>query len=160
MKFIESMDESVYELECMKILEYYTPMLADIANVEIGREVECTFVTEVSRSDCHAFIHIHGGEQPSLVAINFNLVLEGCEGSYLLFLFAHELRHYLQWREGLLANATSLSTREPVTVWKGVEFPYDPGDSNSPWEVEADEFAHFAMNSLADSLASSAVSNF
>lgn len=147
-------EEEFYGLDNVRTLEYYTPLLAKMVGVELGVDIDCSFVAEVPHADCQAFIHLQGGDAPCLIAINMNTVLQGCDGSYLLFLFAHELGHFLQWKDGLLANASDVSTKNPVTVWRDSPsapqsvHAYDPADVDSPWEVEADRFAHFALESL------------
>lgn len=147
-------EEEFYGLESVRTLEYYTPLLAEMVGVELGVDVDCSFVAEVPHVDCQAFIHLQGGDAPCLIAINMNTVLQGCDGSYLLFLFAHELGHFLQWKYGLLANASDVSTRNPVTVWRDSPsapqsvHAYDPADVGSPWEVDADRFAYSVLEGL------------
>lgn len=147
-------EEEFYSLDSVRVLESYTPLIAKLAGVDLGVDIQCVLVKDVPQADCHAYINLEGGDKPCEVAINANIIAEGCDGSYLLFLLSHEIGHFLQWRDGLLANASDVITRKPVTVWRegpwqeASVFAYDPGNVASPWEVAADKFAYSMLETL------------
>lgn len=142
-------EEEFYKLPSVELLSYYTPIVARIMGVDLEK-VSLEFSD--MPSNVHGATSIASSRAVTSIYLNMKLPLGGCSGDYLLFVFAHELQHYIQWREGRLLSCSDLATGELQTCWEGELFEYEPNDMSTPWEVEADLVASKTMDTLVEML--------